>query len=113
MAQNQVPQPQTPLPPVGDYMTKANAYKAFMHMKPPTYEGERNPAIAEMWLKQVKKALTIVATPEQYKVEFATYLLKGMADNWWERVKPPGKMNICCEKISRICLIMNSTHNHK
>ena len=62
----------------------ANAFKAFKSLKPPEFQGTAYPVEARAWLKEMEKTFEIMGTEEAQKTTFATYLLKGEANFWWE-----------------------------
>ena len=36
-----------------------------------------------MWLAEVEKIFKVMGCPEEHKVNYATFLLVGEAENWW------------------------------
>ncbi|XP_074374582.1 uncharacterized protein LOC141714991 [Apium graveolens] len=65
----------------------ANAFKSFKSVKPPEFHGVADPVQARAWLKEVEKTFERIGTEEAHKTNFATYLLKGEANYWWEAKK--------------------------
>ena len=61
--------------------------KQFKEMGPPEFFGNPDPLKAEAWLKQVTKIFEVLRCTEDQKVPFATFMLRGEADHWWESVK--------------------------
>ncbi|KAI8572912.1 hypothetical protein RHMOL_Rhmol01G0237900 [Rhododendron molle] len=60
----------------------------FCKRRPPTFNGDPNPTIAETWLKEVKVILDILEiTRDGDRVALATYQLKGEARYWWELIE--------------------------
>ncbi|XP_021739789.1 uncharacterized protein LOC110706201 [Chenopodium quinoa] len=53
--------------------------------KLPTYQGEPDPTILENWLREFKKRFRAVGCPDNFKVGYATYCLRGEADLWWQQ----------------------------
>jgi len=45
------------------------------------------PLEAQLWMEEVEKTFAALDIPEQKKVEFASYLLIGRANNWWLSTK--------------------------
>ena len=80
-------QPPQPHPPPGPNMAVANAFKAFKSLKPPEFLGTADPVEAKAWLKEMEKSFEIMGTGAAQKTIFATYLLKGEANYWWEAKK--------------------------
>lgn len=62
----------------------SNAFRAFKSLKPPEFQGTADPGEARVWLKEMEKSFEILGVAEDQKTVFATYLLKGEANYWWE-----------------------------
>ncbi|KAL8110098.1 hypothetical protein AgCh_025994 [Apium graveolens] len=62
-------------------------FKTFQAVNPPEFKGSLEPIEANVWLKEIEKAFTLVKVKEEQKVEFASYYLKNEATYWWEIVK--------------------------
>lgn len=71
-------------PPQGNNNTVANAFRAIKSLKPPEFHGSADPVEARAWLKEMEKSFEILSIEEAQKTIFATYLLKGEANYWWE-----------------------------
>ncbi|XP_058185773.1 uncharacterized protein LOC131302999 [Rhododendron vialii] len=57
----------------------------FCKHRPPTFNGDSNPTMAETWLKEFKVILdTLEITRNGDHVALATYQLKGEARYWWD-----------------------------
>lgn len=85
LRQNLVNHP-NPLPQ-GNNTTAAQAFRAFKSLKPPEFQGSADPVEARDWLKEMEKSFEILSIEEAQKTVFATYLLKGEANYWWEAKK--------------------------
>ncbi|XP_058217374.1 uncharacterized protein LOC131328447 [Rhododendron vialii] len=60
----------------------------FCKRRPPTFNGDTNPTVAETWLKEVKVILdTLEITRNGDRVALATYQLKGEARYWWDLIE--------------------------
>ncbi|XP_072953479.1 uncharacterized protein [Typha angustifolia] len=59
----------------------------FMQLNPPVFSGTTDPMEANRWLMDVKKILTAFRCPEDQQVTFATFLLRGEAEEWWKATK--------------------------
>lgn len=60
---------------------------------------------ARAWLKEIKKSIEILSIAENQKTVFATYLLKGEANHWWESKKNlEGDGVVTCERFSLLFL---------
>ena len=65
----------------------AVSFKSFKSLQPPEFKGTTNPIEARTWLKEIEKAFEIVSVEEDKKTLFASYMLKGEANYWWEAKK--------------------------
>ncbi|KAI8534755.1 hypothetical protein RHMOL_Rhmol10G0121400 [Rhododendron molle] len=66
-------------------MTRTRAMNEFCKRRPPTFNGDTNPTVAETWLNEVKVILdTLEITRDGDRVALATYQLRGEASYWWE-----------------------------
>ncbi|MCL7051894.1 hypothetical protein MKW94_008396 [Papaver nudicaule] len=50
------------------------------------FHGTEEPTDAEKWLLGIKKELSVIFVPEEFKVRFATYMFHGDADHWWNSI---------------------------
>ena len=75
--------PQPPRPEPQPVVT----FKQFQSVKPPEFDGSTDPIKATTWLKEIEKAFVLVKVGEDQKTDFASYLLKGEANYWWESKK--------------------------
>ena len=55
----------------------------FMQLSPPLFSGTTDPMEANRWMVDVRKILTAFECPESRQVTFATFLLRGEAEEWW------------------------------
>jgi retrotransposon gag protein len=62
-------------------------YKRMTDLKPEFYDGLGDPTKFEDWVSSMEKLFDMAACPDNWKVKFATYYLKGEADLWWKTVK--------------------------
>ena len=85
--------------------TVAGAFKAFQSLRPPEFKGTADPVEARAWLKEMEKSFKILQIAEEQKTVFATYLLKGEANFWWESKKNlEGEGVITWERFSKLFL---------
>ncbi|KAL8105647.1 hypothetical protein AgCh_029446 [Apium graveolens] len=56
-------------------------------VNPPKFKGSLEPIEANVWLKEIEKAFSLVKVKDEQKVEFGNYYLKNEATYWWEMVK--------------------------
>ncbi|XP_057762200.1 uncharacterized protein LOC130982274 [Arachis stenosperma] len=69
--------------PEGDrLMTLASFLKVNRH----NFSGTINPTGADDWFHAMERALQVQHVPRGQQVEFATYMLKGDAQHWWQEV---------------------------
>ena len=45
------------------------------------------PLQPQLWMEEVEKTFSALGTPDNKKVEYASYLLTGVANNWWLSAK--------------------------
>ncbi|MQM10412.1 hypothetical protein Taro_043308 [Colocasia esculenta] len=55
----------------------------FKKMLPPSFKGERDPLLAESWMREIEKIFRAVMCADEDKVTLATYMLQERADVWW------------------------------
>ena len=60
------------------------SFRDFKAVGPPEFYGTAEPIEAQAWIKEIEKAFSVVVVEEDQKTVFATYLLKGKANCWWE-----------------------------
>ena len=71
--------------PVGNQAGNQLAnFKDFKAVGPPEFRGTADPIEAQTWVKEIEKAFVIARVAEEQKIIFATYLMKGEANYWWE-----------------------------
>ncbi|KAF3780959.1 hypothetical protein EJ110_NYTH37887 [Nymphaea thermarum] len=76
--------------PSGDTSTpvreKATAvsYQQFMAMQPPIFSGGGSYDKAKQWIEEIERIFVLLEMPEENKVNYGTYLLKGNALDWWK-----------------------------
>ncbi|XP_074324040.1 uncharacterized protein LOC141660963 [Apium graveolens] len=77
---------QQPLPPPPHIVqeTVANAFRVFKSLKPPESLGFADPVEARAWLKEIENSFEILGVEERHKTIFASYMLKGETNYWWE-----------------------------
>ena len=56
----------------------------FRRHDPPKFMGGSDPEKADLWLQEVEKIFGVLRTPVESKVGFASYLLLGEAEYWWQ-----------------------------
>ncbi|XP_072980721.1 uncharacterized protein [Typha angustifolia] len=55
----------------------------FMQLNPHLFSGTTDPMEANRWMVDVRKILTTFECPKSRQVTFATFLLRGEAEEWW------------------------------
>ena len=66
----------------------AATYREFQSVQPPAFRGCSEPTEAQSWITEVEKAFQICRVADDQKTLFASYLLKGEANFWWEAIRP-------------------------
>ncbi|XP_028079588.1 uncharacterized protein LOC114281334 [Camellia sinensis] len=51
------------------------------------FDGATNPLEAEKWLTEMEKLFPIFECTDDQKVTYATFMLQGIANNWWQMEK--------------------------
>jgi len=64
-----------------------SAFEKFDASRPPIYDGTVDPKVMLEWVDQVESLFTVHETPEQKKVEIATFYLRKEASKWWRQVR--------------------------
>ena len=62
-------------------------FKIFQSVNPPEFQDTADPIVANAWIKEIEKAFELVGVGEEQKTKYASYLLKGESNYWWESVK--------------------------
>ena len=68
----------TPPPPPVDNLAR------FLRLQPPVFSCSTEPIVADDWLRQTSRELTIAGCIDAEKVKFAAHQLEGPAASWWE-----------------------------
>ena len=70
----------------GSGKSRSSSYSDFLGLKPPTFQGTTNPAVAEEWIKKIEQIFQIMCRDisEEEKVDYATFMLQGEAQKWWK-----------------------------
>ncbi|MQL89918.1 hypothetical protein Taro_022500 [Colocasia esculenta] len=59
----------------------------FLHLRPPTFVGDRDPDRAESWVHELERTFETMDCAELDQVCLAVYQLKGSAHEWWRAVR--------------------------
>ena len=51
------------------------------------YDGEGDPMMAKRWLSHIEKIYRVVACSSEDRVKYASFLLEGRAETWWESMQ--------------------------
>ena len=62
-------------------------FKKLANLNPPTYDGTPNPKAFENWIRGMKKLFDAPQCPEEWRVGFAGFYLRGKADLWWATIR--------------------------
>ncbi|KAF3795166.1 hypothetical protein EJ110_NYTH05812 [Nymphaea thermarum] len=60
------------------------SYQQFMAMQPPIFSGWCSYDMAKHWIEEIERIFVLIRMPEEDKVNYGTYLLKGNALDWWK-----------------------------
>uniref|UniRef100_A0A5K1EJ03 Retrotransposon gag domain-containing protein n=1 Tax=Nymphaea colorata TaxID=210225 RepID=A0A5K1EJ03_9MAGN len=60
------------------------SYQQFMAMQPPIFSGGGSHDKAKDWIEEVERIFGLLKVPEEDRVNYGSYLLKGDAKNWWQ-----------------------------
>lgn len=64
-------------------LCQCSTFDKFFRLQPPAFVGGSDPLVAEVWIAQMEKIFKYVPCTEEEKVDFATFMLKDDAINWW------------------------------
>lgn len=67
-----------------DGVPEFNGLPEFRKANPPKFHGGYGPEAAELWLKEIEKIFRTMRCTNNQKLTFATYVLEGEAEYWWE-----------------------------
>ncbi|XP_057734316.1 uncharacterized protein LOC130949679 [Arachis stenosperma] len=59
----------------------------FLKVKPPKFKGTLVATDADNWFRAIERSLRAQHVPEGQHVEFATYMLEGEAEHWWQGIQ--------------------------
>ncbi|KAF3776212.1 hypothetical protein EJ110_NYTH48825 [Nymphaea thermarum] len=60
------------------------SYQQFLAMQPPIFSGGCSYDKAKHWIEEIERIFVLLGMPEENKVNYGTYLLKGNALDWWK-----------------------------
>ncbi|XP_057975279.1 uncharacterized protein LOC131162690 [Malania oleifera] len=63
-------------------------------MNPTAFPGSANPIMAENWMQEIEKILSVLHCTNEQKVRYATFKLIGEVERWWSVVKLPEKQRL-------------------
>ena len=90
MAPDEVPLFQIPImaPTVGEPV-----YERFRKQKPPTFNGDADPSLAENWIKRIQQIFTYMQLTDAERVACAVNQLELEARSWWEVIAVYDEVN--------------------
>ncbi|XP_057741336.1 uncharacterized protein LOC130959957 [Arachis stenosperma] len=59
----------------------------FLKVKPPKFKGTLVATDADNWFRGIEQSLRVQHVPEGQHVEFATYMLEGEVEYWWQGIQ--------------------------
>src|SRR3954464_3791457 len=77
MNNHQYPPPPPPPPPV-------DTLARFLRLNPHRFSSTPEPIVADDWLRSVNRNLETVGCTDAERVRFASHLLEGPAEAWWD-----------------------------
>ncbi|XP_057745004.1 uncharacterized protein LOC130962863 [Arachis stenosperma] len=60
---------------------------AFLKVNPPKFKGTTVATEADNWFRGIERSFRAQHVPEEQYVEFATYMLEGDAQHWWQGIQ--------------------------
>ncbi|KAL5547177.1 hypothetical protein UlMin_006864 [Ulmus minor] len=71
----------------GEGNRKQRALREFKKSKPDMFLGQMDPILAGRWLDNLVLEFNLQDIPQEYRVDFATYLLRDAAREWWDTIR--------------------------
>uniref|UniRef100_A0A5K0Y0H8 CCHC-type domain-containing protein n=1 Tax=Nymphaea colorata TaxID=210225 RepID=A0A5K0Y0H8_9MAGN len=62
---------------------KGTTHQQFMSLHPPKFHGKGTADDAEQWIIETEEIFTTLDVPDNKKVRYGTFMLKGDAKEWW------------------------------
>ncbi|XP_031481812.1 uncharacterized protein LOC116251592 isoform X2 [Nymphaea colorata] len=59
-------------------------HQQFMSLHPPKFHGKGTADDAEEWIQEIEEIFTTLEVPDNKKVRYGTFMLKGYANEWWQ-----------------------------
>lgn len=56
----------------------------FLKLNPSKFNGNGDPKVATLWVKELEKAFALLRCSEEDKVALVVYQLQGNASDWWK-----------------------------
>ncbi|XP_057734309.1 uncharacterized protein LOC130949670 [Arachis stenosperma] len=69
------------------HLDKPMTLATFLKVNPPKFKGTLVATDADNWFRGIKRSLRAQHVPEGQHVEFATYMLEGEAEHWWQGIQ--------------------------
>ncbi|XP_057747524.1 uncharacterized protein LOC130966719 [Arachis stenosperma] len=66
------------------YLERPMTLATFLKVKPPKFKDTLIATDADNWFRAIERSLRAQHVPEGQHVEFATYMLEGEAEHWWQ-----------------------------
>ena len=68
--------------------TEGNALQDELRkLRPPTFDGENNGEVAELWLQEMKKYISLHDYSDNQEVKITIFNLHVKSYHWWEKLK--------------------------
>ncbi|KAL5583537.1 hypothetical protein UlMin_015979 [Ulmus minor] len=72
---------------IGEGNIKQRALREFKKCKLDMFHGQMDPVLAGRWLDNLVLEFNLQDIPQEYCVDFATYLLRDSAREWWDTIR--------------------------
>ncbi|XP_031499211.1 uncharacterized protein LOC116263616 [Nymphaea colorata] len=63
---------------------RGTTHQQFMSLHPPKFHGKGTADDAEEWIKETEEIFITLEVPDNKKVRYGTFMLKGNAKEWWQ-----------------------------
>ncbi|XP_015969925.1 uncharacterized protein LOC107493342 [Arachis duranensis] len=69
------------------HLERPMSLATFLKVKPPKFKGTVVATDVDNWFRAIERSLRAQHVPEGQHVEFATYMLEGEAEHWWQGIQ--------------------------
>ena len=79
--------PQAPQAPPAQACHEERTLEKFLRFNPPRFHGEPDDIKAGEWVADIEQIFRVVQCGDPERVEYAVFLMKGQARDWWKLVE--------------------------